>query len=218
MDQQLKTYSERLQYVARLKKIFQKDLVLALNKDRGTISRWWTGKIIPGPSNNSEIAAVIGCSEEWLASGKGSPWPTNKIPPNVDIKHLDSKLAKIVQVPVLGKVPAGIPEVRDQLVDEYISVPNAPRGAFALKVSGDSMEPNIKHGDYVLFVIDREAKHGDIVVVNDEFGDSMLKRLKIKDNTYYLTSDNTAYPTFTPNGDYRIMGVVIGGVRLLNIT
>ena len=86
-------------------------------------------------------------------------------------------------------------------------------GTYALRVKGESMTPIIRHDDTVLFRIDQEARPGDVVVVNDEFGDSMLKRLKKKDEEYWLTSDNQEYPAVRPNSHYRIMGVVVRVIR-----
>lgn len=161
---------------------------------------------------------------EYLQSGKGElirSTPTND--ENVDSKIIicppdqDRKIAGIVQIPVLGAVPAGMPATLEEYTNEYISLPNAPKDCYALKVSGESMEPAFRHDDYVLFVIDREIKNGDVVIANDEFGESMVKRYKEKDGEQFLTSDNPAYPTFKPNGEYRIMGKVIGAWRQLNI-
>ncbi len=135
----------------------------------------------------------------------------------VGLREQGSRLAVLHAIPVLGRVPAGIPESLGENVETYITLPGAPPDCYALRVTGESMAPGIAHGDYALFVIDREAKPGDIVVVNDEFGDSMIKRLKEKDGDYYLVSDNPSYPTYQPNESYRIMGVVIGGWRQLKI-
>ena len=41
----------------------------------------------------------------------------------------------------------------------------------------------------------------------------MLKRLKKKDDEYWLTSDNPEYQAVRPNSHYRIMGVVVRVVR-----
>lgn len=133
--------------------------------------------------------------------------------PGIGIPHQDSRLANIVSIPVLGRVPAGTPGQVCEHIEEYISVPGGREDSFALKVRGESMEPTIHHGDYVLFVIDQDARSGDVVVVNDEFGDSMIKRLKEKNGEYYLVSDNPKYPTYRPNGEYRVMGVVVDAWR-----
>lgn len=44
-------------------------------------------------------------------------------------------------------------------------------------------------------------------MVNNEFGESMIKRYRVKpDGEVWLTSDNPEYPSFKPNEQYRIIG------------
>ena len=77
------------------------------------------------------------------------------------------------------------------------------------------MAPQISFGDYVLFVIDRRPNVGDIVVINDEYGDSKIRRLKMKGDEPELVSDNSQYEKYPLDADHRIMGVVVGGWRPL---
>jgi len=74
----LKNFYQRLQHLGFLKKVFQADLVAALKKDRGTVSRWWNGEIIPAPKNMRKIAEFFGCSIDWLANGVGDPFPADE--------------------------------------------------------------------------------------------------------------------------------------------
>ena len=109
---------------------------------------------------------------------------------------------------------AGTPSQVGEYTGEYISVPDIPEESKAIIVVGNSMvRPDgggIVDGEYAIFSMQLEPHHNDIVVVNDEFGDSMLRRLKkLQDGSYLLTSDNPSYPPVTPNGAYRVVGVVI---------
>lgn len=58
-----------------------------------------------------------------------------------------------------------------------------------------------------------QAKPGDIVIANDEYGDSMVRRLKVKGEEHHLVSDNPLYPNFPVNGSHRIMGVIVESFR-----
>ena len=71
----LDSFSQRLQHVARIKKIDQKDLVNGIQKAKGTVSKWWNGGIVPGAANTRVIAEFIGCDELWLQCGAGEPFP-----------------------------------------------------------------------------------------------------------------------------------------------
>jgi len=234
MYRNMKEFDERLQYLAVLKKLQQADLARALDKDPSPINKWWSGERVPGPKNMRLISNYFDCNYNWLKTGEGDPYPQKTTETTIETdaygyptgvtktrvigtKGKSSRIAELYKIPVLGNVPAGIPNTLEEYVEEYISVPNAPPNCYALKVDGESMEPGIRHGDYVLFVIDREPRSGDIVVVNDEFGDSMIKRYKAQGDEVRLISDNPAYPTYIPNDHYRIMGVVVGGWRELKI-
>jgi phage repressor protein C with HTH and peptisase S24 domain len=78
-----------------------------------------------------------------------------------------------------------------------------------LIVKGDSMSPEIRDGAYVLFTQNEEYKTGDILVVNNEWGETMCKRFREKEGRAYLSSENPEYPTVEANEHYRIIGKVI---------
>ncbi len=89
-----------------------------------------------------------------------------------------------------------------------------PSHCFAMKVTGDSMEPRILEGEHVIFTIDYDLHSGDVVIVTDEYGDSMVKRYKEKDGEKYLVSDNSKYEPVKPNSGFDIVGKVINSVLI----
>lgn len=138
------------------------------------------------------------------------------LPPGVGLPGKNSKLERWHLVPLFGNVPAGFPsQITEPDIISYVAADmDVPKGAGAIRVSGNSMlKPDgegIKDGDLAFFMEGQQAVHNSVVVVNDEFGDSMLKRLKIQeDGKYWLVSDNPAYPPVQPNCQFRIMGVVV---------
>ena len=219
-------FNERLQQVASSKKIFQAELADAIGKDRSTVNKWWNGSQVPGPRNMRLLADYLGCSVKWLETGTGTPFPkkvTAVLDEQYDIKNEamgakqrrrgGSALVPLVAVPLLGRVPAGIPEQIEEQVEDYVAFPGVDDGTYALRAHGESMVPAIRHDDFVLFRIDQDVRPGQVVVVNNEFGESMLKRLKEKEGELWLTSDNPEYPAVRPNAHYRIMGVVVRVIR-----
>jgi phage repressor protein C with HTH and peptisase S24 domain len=61
------------------------------------------------------------------------------------------------------------------------------------KVTGKSMEPNLKAGDYVIVGRPSTINKGDVVVVN-HFGKEKIKRVtKIKGEEYWLEGDNQTF-------------------------
>ncbi|MBI5345489.1 MAG: hypothetical protein HZB83_09190 [Deltaproteobacteria bacterium] len=116
-----------------------------------------------------------------------------------------------ISTPVLGRVPAGFPEnVANEDILEYLSLPDAPKGAFALVVDDNSMSPEVRDGDYVIFLpVEKSGiRPGDMVVANNELGQTMIKRYELKDGGPYLKSDNPEYPSFEMNENYRMVGRV----------
>lgn len=80
-----------------------------------------------------------------------------------------------VQVPVINRVSAGYPtEFTDlgfpaRVADDYVSVPEVhDPDAFAARVVGDSMAPEYREGDIVVFSPEREARSGDDCFVRFE--------------------------------------------------
>jgi SOS-response transcriptional repressor LexA len=214
------TFAARLHYLLAEKHWDQVDLVRESGIDKSTISLWLSGKRKPRANSIRRLCRIFNCDFGWLRDGvqkrqEGGPItrPAEYVPPPGS-----GRISTPGLIPVLGNVPAGIAnDTVSEEIQEYISVPDAPPHCYALKVTGDSMEPTFRHGDYVLFVIDEDVPPGSIVIVNDAYGESMVKRLKKKGGTYYLVSDNPAYKAVEPDREYRIVGKVAGAWRRLGI-
>jgi SOS-response transcriptional repressor LexA len=116
------------------------------------------------------------------------------------------------QVPFLGSIIAGRPEIQDGRVDGCIDIDPAtlrlPKNArtFALKVRGDSM----RNAAIMEF---REAKHGDIVAALID-GETTLKRFIVQGGVPYLRASNPKYPDLIPARELVIQGVLIALLRL----
>ena len=119
-------------------------------------------------------------------------------------------------VPVYGAIPAGVPALAQQYIDEYIltTVPN-PENYFALKVKGASMiNAGIPDGCKVLCLKQNTAENGQIVCCRVNGDEATLKRFKQQGDMVVLMPENPAFdPQFFPvssfeNGDAEILGVV----------
>lgn len=127
---------------------------------------------------------------------------------------------RIVDIPLLGAIPAGVPLDQEQQNDRFIAVDadaiELPRNArtFALKVQGDSMSgAGILDGDLVILEHGPQAHHGDIVAAAID-GEMTLKRLVIKDRKPFLKAENPKYKTLTPAYELVIEGVFRALIRL----
>ncbi len=122
---------------------------------------------------------------------------------------------EIINVPILGRVPAGTPSLATENWDDYFPLPVHFTGAgefFMLTVKGDSMiEAGIFEGDLVIVRRQEDANSGDIIVaLLDE--EATVKRL-FKENGYIrLQPENSKHkPVITRNA--KILGKVIGLIR-----
>lgn len=121
----------------------------------------------------------------------------------------------INRIPVLGTVPAGIPIEAIENIEEYIDI--YPRFVkhgelFALRVQGDSMEPDLRNGDIVVIEKQVFVDNGDIAVVRVNSEDVTLKRVKLTTKGLMLIPSNPAYdPVFFDSDQVATLPVTIIG-------
>ncbi len=117
------------------------------------------------------------------------------------------------QVPILGKVTAGLPILAVEDIEGYIPYPDkSGKELFALHVDGLSMiNAGILDGDYVIAEKTPVAENGEIVVgmIGDE---ATVKRFYKEKGTFRLQPEN---PDFEPiiSDEITILGKVIAVIR-----
>jgi SOS-response transcriptional repressor LexA len=117
---------------------------------------------------------------------------------------------KLKRVPVIAWTQAGRwKEMIEGKFEEYIETD--AKGVFALKVKGDSMEPEFYEGDIVIINPYLKQEHNDFVVVTNEEGEATLKQLKKYVKTRILHPLNPKYEDIElkKEVEYRIIGVVV---------
>ena len=94
--------------------------------------------------------------------------------------------SKIVNVPLVGDVAAGVPILAEENITDTISLPTDIVGdapSFLLSVRGESMiEAGINDGDYVVVKEQPVANNGDIVVAIIDDGATVKRFYKEKDH------------------------------------
>jgi repressor LexA len=125
---------------------------------------------------------------------------------------------KLLEVPLYGMIPAGIPEGQEQQSDRCITVDpesiRLPRNArtFALEVRGDSMiGAGILERDVVILE-HAEPRNRDIVAALID-GDVTLKRYLIEKGMPFLRAENPLYPDLIPAQELVIQGVFRALIR-----
>ena len=117
------------------------------------------------------------------------------------------------QVPILGKVTAGVPILAVEDIEGYIPFPlKEGKELFALHVDGVSMiGAGILDGDYVIAERTPTAENGEIVVgmINDE---ATVKRFYRENGTLRLQPENPDYEPIISD-EITILGKVIAVIR-----
>lgn len=95
-------------------------------------------------------------------------------------KIIDHSNPRLVRAAVLGNIACGLPNVAEENIEEYVSLPESlfGRGEFyILRARGESMiEAGIEDGDLVVIRKQSDANDGDIIVALVE-EEATLKRL-----------------------------------------
>ncbi len=131
--------------------------------------------------------------------------------------------ARIVEIPIVGRVAAGQPILAQEQIEDTVQVDSFLLGTnkkvYGLRVQGDSMiGDGILPGDYVFVKKQLDADNGEIVVAMiDE--EATVKRVYFEgDRVRFQPSNPRMAPIYVRKSDFRstmILGVVVGIYRKL---
>jgi repressor LexA len=129
--------------------------------------------------------------------------------------------AKLVEIPIIGRVAAGLPLLATEHVEDTVQVDSfflgTSKKVYGLRVQGDSMVGDgILSGDYIFVKKQIGADNGEIVValIDDE---ATVKRIYFEgDRVRFQPSNPRMAPIYVRREDFRstmILGVVVGLYR-----
>jgi len=181
---------------------------------QSTIGRILRGEVSPQSENLERLAHAFGMSYSTLAAiaeggeqgnGASGTLPSAQIPRHVPLLSF----AQAGRFAEFGRL--------EQLSDatDWIECPRKRHGPLtvALRVSGESMEPDYHHGDLIYIDPDVAPIHGkDVLVRLGEQNEVIFKRLVVEGERRYLKPLNQNWPDkfITMPTDARIVGVVVG--------
>ncbi len=160
--------------------------------------------------------------------GEDGPRPGVTFSPNVIRGDFQKRLlsgvraaaeaAGAVQLPLYGRIAAGLPIEALRDADATIEVPVAMLGGgehYALEVAGDSMiDAGIQDGDTVIIRRTENADNGQIVVALVDENEVTLKRLRRRGNSIALEPANPRHETrIFPSDRVHVQGRLIGLLR-----
>ena len=171
------------------------------------------------PDDVSARAPIAEVRAEQAASG-------STFAPNVIRGDFSARLpgvraaaeAGAIQLPLYGRIAAGLPIEAIRDTANQIEVPMAMLGSgehYALEVSGDSMiDAGILDGDTVIIRRGETAENGQIVVALVDENEVTLKRLRRRGNSVALEPANRAFETrILPADRVKVQGRLIALLR-----
>jgi len=141
--------------------------------------------------------------------------PSSFAKPRLNIEATNSN----VNVPIMGRIAAGVPIAAIQQQLKVLSLPSELLGGgehYALEVKGDSMiDAGIFDGDTVIIKKGDTAIPGEIVVALVDEEEATLKRYRKKGAEIALEAANPAYETRIYEANrIRIQGKLVGLMRV----
>lgn len=182
----------------------QAELARRLNVTTAMVAFWVTGRQKPGEENLHKIAKIFSISLEEIKSAFDI---NKKTLPTVNAYPITA------YVPVLGTVKANRFNLAVVYSEPELYMPTLKSGDkdYALRVTGDCMEPEIKDDQLIIIrpCVITDVKEGEIVVAR--MGEECtLKRFYLKGNTIWLVPDNKDYEPISGSiKEIEIIGRVI---------
>ena len=210
------TSTERINQIMKEKKLRQID-VLNLAKpfqqkynikfSKSHLSQYVNGKSNPDNEKIFLLSKVFGVTEAWLLG--------YNVPRYERIENTGPQTPQGLKIPVLGTVAAGIPISAVEEILDYEEVPQSWKNQgefFGLRIKGDSMKPDINHGDTVIVRKQSTANNGDVVITLVNGDDVTCKKFEKLDNGIILISNNSeCSPMYFSNEEVVTKPVVILG-------
>lgn len=186
------------------------ELARAAGKTPPAVTHWLTGASKEIKSDSAAgIQALTGFNAVWIATGKG---PKKVLTVQEPSPTYGPKMGG--SVPLISDVQAGsFKEHVDNLhpgdggIELIPTTVPVNRYTFALRVSGDSMEPEFMDGMILVIEPELEPMPGDFVVAKNTDGETTFKQLTKDGGDWYLKPLNSRYP-IKPLGNSQVIGVL----------
>ena len=200
------TFANRLKKALEYNNMKPIDLANKTHINKSLISNYLSGAFKAKQDKLDIIAKTLNVSEAWLMGyddDMDREWFEEKEPSEISIdnaRYIETT-TKTVKIPILGKVPAGIPIEAIENVIGYEDIPasmlNNGENYFALKVDGDSMFPDYHDGDTIIVKQQPACESGDDCVVMVDGEDATFKRVIKQEKGIILKPLNNRYDPYS---------------------
>lgn len=137
-------------------------------------------------------------------------------PRALEITELALHRKEMIDIPIVGKVTAGLPILATENIEDTFSMPihfvKSNNELFILNVSGESMiDAGIRNGDLAIIEKSESASNGDIVVALIENEATIKRFYKEEDHVRLQPENKTMSPIIVK--DCAILGRLVGLYR-----
>lgn len=200
------TFANRLKKALEYNNMKPIDLANKTHINKSLISNYLSGAFKAKQDKLDIIAKTLNVSEAWLMGydvDMDREWFEEKEPSEISIdnaRYIETT-TKTIKIPILGKVPAGVPIEAIEDILGYEDIPasmlNNDENYFALKVNGDSMFPDYHDGDTIIVKQQPDCESGDDCVVMVDGEDATFKRVIKQEKGIILKPLNNRYDPYS---------------------
>lgn len=162
-DNQRKLMGERIRKQREALSLTQDDLAEKLNRQRGNISNYETGRVLPPSDIISAMATIMGITTDYLLGR------SNVSEPNYAKAFIPLGLSPTKDIPIVGIIRADTPLLCTETIEGYFTTDsrflNPREDYFYLRVVGDSMDKEFVEGSLILVQKQAYIENGEIAVV-----------------------------------------------------
>lgn len=188
---------DKIKLLRKQNGLTQSELAKRLNVASTSVSSWERGANKPLMDKIEVMAQMFG------------------VPLSYFFRNAEHTISNFISIPILGEIACGDPITAEENILGYRDRSNAniPSGElFYLKAKGDSMEPKIPNGSFVLIREQPDVENGEIaaVLVNGDT-EATLKRVRKVQDSIILEPINNDYNPYIVNNDNpaRILGKAV---------
>lgn len=173
------------------------------------VQKWVKAGNGPKGSRLAKLASILKVNANWIITGEGEKYPNQPYTDLIAAPPIKGKvpLFSFAQVGGWGEAEFNLPSaIGVEMVDTRIEVKTR---TFAVKVSGDSMEPEFSpNGDVVIIEPDLPYDPDDYVLAK-KGSDVFIRQIANEGGDWLLKPCNKDYKP-KPIDEYQIIGVVRG--------
>ena len=199
-------FSKTLKLLRKSKGLTQRQLAELLFCDCSSVTKWETGKAFPDFEKQQKLAEIFDVSLDYLLGRTES----NVVP-------FSYAAQEKIRIPVYGTIPAGVPMEAIEDILGYEEIPEewllGGKEFFGLKIKGDSMEPEYRSGDVIIFLKQNDCENNEDCAVAVNGNDWTFKRVEKLSNGILVKPLNPSYETkFYTNQECEELPVEVKGV------